>query len=75
MTLDLTHEEKLGLATELKRTITPNRYPLSPRIQTLKGILAKLEPPPAVTAEVLPTLKPGDRPRGALAAMKRRRRG
>jgi hypothetical protein len=31
MTLDLTDEEKLALAAELKRTISEDRYPLSPR--------------------------------------------
>jgi hypothetical protein len=47
MTLDLTDEEKLALAAELKRTIFEDRYPLSPRIRTLQGILDKLEPRPA----------------------------
>jgi len=51
------------------------RYPLSPRVQMLKAILAKLQPPAAGIAEPLPTAKPEDRPRAALAAMKRRRRG
>ena len=75
MLLDLTDEEKLALAAELKRTISEDRYPLSPRVQTLKAILAKLEPAPAAPAAPRPTSKPGDRPRAALAAMKRRRRG
>jgi hypothetical protein len=75
LTLDLTNEEKLALAAELKRSIEADHYPLSPRVQTLKRILAKLEPSPAVTATPLPTSKPGDRPRAALAAMKRRRQG
>lgn len=77
LTLDLdpTDEEKLGLTAELKRTINEDRYPLSPRVQKLRAILAKLEPAPAVTVERLPTSKPGDRPRSALAAMKSRRRG
>jgi hypothetical protein len=73
--LYLTDEEKIALAAELKRAINEDRYPLSPRVQTLKAILDKIEPPPAVTAEPLPTSKPGDRPHRALAAMKRRRRG
>jgi len=75
MTLDLTADEKLALAPELKRTIAQDRYPMSPRVQTLKAILAKLEPAPASAAEPRPTSKPGDRPRDAQAAMKRRRRG
>jgi hypothetical protein len=70
MTLDLDPEEKLALAAELKRTISEDRYPPSPRVQTLKAILAKLEPP-TVAAEPLPTSKPRDRPRAALAAMEK----
>jgi len=34
----------------------------------LKGVLAKIEPPPAVTAKPLPTSKPGRRLRAARAA-------
>jgi hypothetical protein len=42
-TLELTDEEKLALAAELKHTIAEDRYPLSPRVRTLQGILDKLE--------------------------------
>jgi hypothetical protein len=31
----------------LRRTIDDDRYPLSPRVQTLKAILAKIQPEPA----------------------------
>ena len=41
----LTEDEKVALVTLLKRTIDEDRFPLSPQIYTLKGILAKLEPP------------------------------
>ena len=44
--LDLSEDEKLALTAELKRAITEDRHPLSPRIRTLQGILDKLEPPP-----------------------------
>jgi hypothetical protein len=64
---DLTDEEKLALAAELK-PIDEDRYPLSLRTRTLRATLDELEPPPAVTAQPLPTAKPGDRPRAALAA-------
>jgi hypothetical protein len=47
MTLDLTEEETGALASLLSRTIGDDRYPLSPRIQILKGILAKIRPEPA----------------------------
>ena len=39
----LTDDEKVGLTALLKRTIADDRYPLSPRISQLRGILAKLE--------------------------------
>src|SRR5215813_14540481 len=39
MHLDLTEEETAALACLLRRTIDDDRYPLSPRIQTLKTIL------------------------------------
>ena len=45
--LDLTEEETDALAPLLRRIIDDDRYPLSPRIQTLKAILAKLRPEPA----------------------------
>ena len=52
----LTDDEKTALAALLKRTIADDRYPLSPRIGTLRGILAKLEPPKPTPAP-LPPLK------------------
>jgi hypothetical protein len=50
--LDLTDEEAAALLRLLNRTIADDRYPLSPRIRTLRGIRAKLpgapqEPPAA----------------------------
>ena len=42
--LPLADDEKTALAALLKRTIDDDRYPLSPRIGQLRGILAKLEP-------------------------------
>ena len=52
MHLDLSDEETLALLNLLTQTIENDRYPLSPRIQTLRGILAKFgsmapAPPPA----------------------------
>jgi hypothetical protein len=43
---DLTDEETDALAKLLRRTIDNDPYPLSPRIQTLKAILAKIRPEP-----------------------------
>src|SRR3979411_1650299 len=44
MMLDLTEEETDALARLLRRTIDDDRYPLSPRIQMLKALLAKIRP-------------------------------
>ena len=54
--LPLVDDEKTALAALLKRTIDADRYPLSPRIGQLRGILAKLELPKPVPAP-LPPLK------------------
>ena len=55
MTLDLTDDETDALAKLLRRTTDDDRYPLSPRVQTLKTILAKLRPEPV--RNPLPPLK------------------
>jgi len=70
--LPLADDEKTALAALLKRTIDADRYPLSPRIGTLRGILAKLEGPrPAPVT--LPPLKVYAPPRAR--AKQRRARG
>jgi hypothetical protein len=49
MQLHLTEEETFALLNLLTQTIEYDRYPLSPRIRTLRGILAKfgpMAPPP-----------------------------
>jgi hypothetical protein len=61
MMLDLTEEETEALARLLRRTIDNDRYPLSPRVQTLKAILAKIQLEP--TPELLPPLKHYEPPR------------
>ena len=66
--LDLTEEETGALAKLLSRTIDDDRYPLSPRIRTLKAVLNKLRPEPV--REPLPPLKVYAPPR----ATARRRR-
>ena len=71
MVLDLTDEETDALARLLSRTIDDDRYPLSPRVQTLKGILAKLRPEPV--REPLAPPKVYAPPRATAA--KRRRNG
>ena len=39
--LDLTDDEAPALVKQLRNIVENDRYPLSPRIQTLKGILAQ----------------------------------
>jgi hypothetical protein len=46
MHLDLTDEEAAALIRELRDTVESDRYPFSPRIRTLRAILAKLRPDP-----------------------------
>jgi len=45
MQLDFTDDEVAALVRLLKHTIEGDRYPLSPRLDPLKAILAKIEPP------------------------------
>ena len=71
MTLDLTDVETVALLRELDGIITNDRYFLSPRIQTLKAILAKIRPVPA--REPLPPRRIYAPP--TAAAARRRRRG
>ena len=52
--LDLTDEEAAALTKELDAIVRNDRYFLSPRIQTLRAILAKLRPEPARPAAAPP---------------------
>ena len=68
MTLDLTDEQTDALERLLTATIDGDRYPFSPRIATLKGILAKLQrpkpkpaPPPPLPHYAPPRAKPAQR--------------
>jgi hypothetical protein len=70
MTLDLTDDETAALARLLRCTIDEDRYPLSPRLATLRAILARLEPPVP-----RPELRPPLRAYMAPSAAGRRRRG
>ena len=47
MHLDLTDDEAAALTQELHEIVENDRYPFSPGISTLSGILAKLRPEPA----------------------------
>jgi hypothetical protein len=55
MHLDLTDDEAAALIRELADITGNDRFPLSPRIQTLRAILNKLRPEPV--HEPLPPLK------------------
>ena len=50
----LTDDEKTALLALLKRTINDDRYPVTPRIGQLRGILAKLESPKPAPAPISP---------------------
>jgi hypothetical protein len=73
MTPDLSNEEKSALVELLKHTIDGDRYPLSPRIRTLKAILAKLDPASVMPANSYPVPKHYKPPRAVLT--RRRRAG
>ena len=67
----LSDDEKAALVELLKRTIDADRYPFSPRIGVLRGILAKLEgarPAPAP----LPPLRRYEPPRHTAAQQRAR---
>jgi hypothetical protein len=68
MHLDPSDDETAALTQELHDTVEGDRYPFSPRIRTLRAILAKLRPEPA--REPLPPQKVYAPPRA-----KGRRRG
>jgi hypothetical protein len=55
--LVLTTDERRALIALLRRTLDETRYPLAPRLDPLKAILAKLDPQPPQPAP-LPPLRP-----------------
>ena len=61
MTLDLTDDEARALAAQLRHALEYDRFPYAPRLDPLKAILAKLEPPQLRPEP--PPLKPGMVPR------------
>jgi hypothetical protein len=70
MNLELSDEETAALTQELHEIVESDRYPFSPRVRTLRGILAKIRPEPA--RQPLPPPKVYAPPRANAA---RRRRG
>ena len=69
MHLDLSDEETAALIHDLGDIVENDRYPFSPRIRTLRGILGKLRPEPV--REPLPPPKVYAPPRAA-ATLRRR---
>ena len=61
MNLDLTDEEPAALARRLREALDYARYPFAPRLDPLKAILAKLDPPKP-QPEQLPPRKAGVAP-------------
>jgi len=61
MHLDLTDDETAALTQELHDIVESDRYPFSPRIRTLRAILAELDPP-APRPEPPPPLNAGAAP-------------
>jgi hypothetical protein len=49
--------EREAVLKLLRDTIAADRFPLSPRIRTLKSALAKLDPEPSPAAEPYPPAK------------------
>jgi hypothetical protein len=62
MNIDLTDVEAAALTRHLRSVIDYHRFPLSPRLDPLKAILVKLDPP-APRPEPLPPLPAGAGPR------------
>jgi hypothetical protein len=67
MHLDLSDDETAALARLLRKAIDDDRFPLSPRIRLLQGVLDKIdprpvhEPPPPLRVYAPPRAKPGQR--------------
>jgi hypothetical protein len=68
---DLDDAELAALIALLRETIDRDRFPLSPRIKTLRAILAKLAPPPPAPEPFPPPKPPSER--STVLSKKRRR--
>jgi hypothetical protein len=70
MPQDLSDADKVALVALLQATIAADRFPLSPRIRSLKRTLDKLEPPAKAPEPLPPPKPPGER--SVVLAKKRR---
>jgi hypothetical protein len=71
-TPELDEADRAVIVALLKQTIFNDPFPLSPRVQRLRGTLAKLAPPP-LRPQPYPAPKPAGEPSIVLAKKKRRR--
>jgi hypothetical protein len=72
MILGLAEDEKVALVRLLRHAIDDDPYPHAPRLDPLKAILAKLEPP-VPQYEPLPPLPAGGGPRVGRGRQRQRR--
>jgi hypothetical protein len=68
---DLTEEERGAVLRLLRETVDYDPFPFSPRIKSLKAILAKLDPPASRPTPLPPPKPPSAR---SMALTKKRRR-
>ena len=66
MRLELTDEEAAALLRLLNRAVEDDRYPLSPRIRTLRHIRAKLRCPTRTAASETAAHRPNPGVRGTI---------
>jgi hypothetical protein len=71
VTPDLSDDDKAILVELLREVIAADRFFLSPRVRSLKAILAKLDPPAPRPESLPPPKPPGER---SLVLVKKRRR-
>jgi hypothetical protein len=71
MTVDLTDDDRAALVDLLREAIERDRFPLSPRVTRLRGILAKLGVGSAPAMPYDAPKPPGER--SAMLSRKRRR--
>jgi len=69
--LDLSDTERTALVALLSATIAADRFPLSPRVRTLRRVLDRLVPPPPAPEQHPPPKPPGE---PSLALRKKKRR-
>jgi hypothetical protein len=69
MHIDLSAEETAALTQELHYIVENDRYPFSPRIRTLRAIVAKLRPEPV--REPLPPRRHYEPPRATRTGRRR----